>query len=455
MSIVERAAATIRRHRMLAGGETVLVAVSGGADSVALLHVLVALAPSLRLTLHVGHVDHQLRPGSSDDAAFVGDIATKLGVGVDVVLVDVPRSGSPEEAARRARYGALDAIATRIGATRLAVGHTAEDQAETVVIRLLQGAGPRGLAGIPPVRGRIIRPLIGTRRQEVLDRLRRDGIAWREDPSNEDRRFLRNRVRHDLMPQLAHVNPAIVEALGRTARLMRETIEAAERVALAELEAASAESGAIVLSLDRLRALPHTVAAEVLRQAAARLGSAAPLRAWAHRGLDRVLAAPPPPGGVRVGGVRVDVSGGRVRVARAARRGVRRRLLAVPGVTEIPEVGLAMHARVIDADGYTVPRTARAVAFDADGLRGPLVVRARARGDRFTPFAGRQRKLKDVLIDAKVPRWDRDAIPLVEVDGGIAWIAGVRRGDAAPVTGATRRVLELGLTALADGPADR
>jgi tRNA(Ile)-lysidine synthase len=455
MTLLERVAVTIRSHRMLAGGETVLVAVSGGADSVALLHVLIALAPSLGLRLHVGHVDHRLRPGSPEDAAFVRDIATKLGVGVEVAPVDVPRAGSPEEAARRARYGALHAIAGRIGATRLAVGHTAEDQAETVIMRLLQGAGPRGLAGIPPVRGTIIRPLIAARRQEILDWLRREGIAWREDPSNEDRRFLRNRVRHLLMPELAQVNPAIVEALGRTARLMRETTEAAERLAVAELEAASTDPGAIVLALDRFRALPHTVAAEVVRQAAVRLGSPEPLRAWAHRALDRVLASPSPHGGIRVGSVRVDVSGGRVRVARAARPGVRCRLLGVPGLTELREVGLAICARLIESEAYTVPRTAGTVALDADGLRGPLVVRRRARGDRFTPFGGHQRKLKDVLIDAKVPRWDRDAIPLVEVDGHIVWIAGVRRGDGAPVTAATRRVLELALTALADGPADR
>jgi tRNA(Ile)-lysidine synthase len=455
VDLIERAATSIRRHRMLAGGETVLVAVSGGADSVALLHALVALAPAFRLTLHVGHVDHRLRPTSSEDAAFVQDLAARLGLGVEVAVVEVRRSGSPEDAARRARYAALDTIADRIGAARVAVGHTADDQAETIVMRVTQGAGLRGLAGIPPVRGRVIRPLIEASRHEVLDLLGGQGIAWREDPSNEERRFLRNRVRHDILPSLAAVNSSIVAALGRTARLMRETLDIVERLAAAELEAATGGTDEVILSLDRLRAVPRTVAVEVLRQAAARAGSAGPLRAWAYRALSRALASPSPRGAVRVGGVRVEVSGARVRVAGAVRRAILPRPLAVPGVTELPEVQLAVHSRLLDAGGYTVPRMAQTVAFDADRLQAPLVVRGRRAGDRVAPFGGGERKLKRVLIDDKIPRWDRDAVPLLEAAGVIVWVAGLRRAAAAPVTPTTRRVLEVRLGPLADGRSRR
>src|SRR3989441_5038452 len=151
---------TIRRHAMLAGGETVLVAVSGGVDSVALLHLLLNLDPQWRLRLHVLHVDHQLRADSAVAADFVLALGTRLGVPVDVVTVTVDPHGSLEAAARAARYAALETCAARIGASRIALGHTADDQAETVLMRLVQGAGVRGLAGIPPLRGRIIRPLI-------------------------------------------------------------------------------------------------------------------------------------------------------------------------------------------------------------------------------------------------------------------------------------------------------
>ena len=157
---------------MLAGGETVLVAVSGGADSVALLHLLLGLASEWRLRLHVLHVDHQLRAGSAADADFVRKLGARLGVPVDVATVAVARQGSLEAAARAARYAALETCAERIGAARIAVGHTADDQAETVLMRLMQGAGVRGLSGIPPVRGPIIRPLIELRRSALEAELR-------------------------------------------------------------------------------------------------------------------------------------------------------------------------------------------------------------------------------------------------------------------------------------------
>ncbi len=154
MTLLERVERTIRRHAMLAGGESVLVAVSGGADSVALLHVLATLAPAWGLRLHVLHVDHGLRADSARDAEFVRRLGERLGIPVDVATVTVERRGSLEAAARAARYAALAACADRVGAARIALGHTADDQAETALMRVLQGAGLRGLAGIPPVRDR-------------------------------------------------------------------------------------------------------------------------------------------------------------------------------------------------------------------------------------------------------------------------------------------------------------
>src|SRR5438093_3130110 len=221
---------------MLAGGETVLVGVSGGADSVALLHLLIALAPAWRLRLHVLHVDHQLRRDSASDADFVRALGTRLGVPVDVATVTVDRRESPEAAARAARHAALDTWAARVGAQRIALGHTADDQAETVLMRLLQGAGVRGLAGIPPVRGRIIRPLIEARRTALEAELRRAELSWVEDPTNRDPKFLRNRIRHELLPLLADsYNPEVSTALARVATLARGTVAALDRAAAAEL----------------------------------------------------------------------------------------------------------------------------------------------------------------------------------------------------------------------------
>ncbi|HMH49375.1 MAG TPA: tRNA lysidine(34) synthetase TilS [Candidatus Acidoferrum sp.] len=437
---------------MLAGGETVLVAVSGGADSVALLHLLLTLSPEFALSLHVLHVDHGLRPDSDRDAAFVRQLAARLGVPAEVARVTVPPDGSLEAAARAERYAALDAHARRVGADRIAVGHTVDDQAETVLMRMMAGAGVRGLAGIPAVRGRVIRPLIEARRTDLVTLLQAAGLSWIEDPSNRDPRFLRNRIRHELMPVLrASYRPDIVATLERIARLCRNTVEAIERVASRELDRlAIADDDAIVLAHDALAGLPAQVAAEVLRQAAGRLGSRAPLRAWAHRGLARVLASPPPRRAFRLGGVVVEVSSGRVRLAASERASLPARELTVPGTVELPEIGRVVQARVVTAADYVVPRVAVRVAFDASRLPSRLIVRARRPGDRFAPFGGQgERRLKTFLIDEKIPRWERARLPLVEADGRILWVGGVRRGDAAPVTPRTDRVVELLLIPLA------
>jgi tRNA(Ile)-lysidine synthase len=447
---------TLRRHAMLAGGETVLVAVSGGADSVALLAVLTGLAPAWRLTLHALHVDHGLRPDSGRDAAHVRELGARLGVPVHVERVQVG-PGSVEAAARAARYAALETWAVRLGADRIAVGHTADDQAETVLMRVLGGAGVRGLAAIPPVRGRIIRPLIEVRRQALREALTAEGLDWLEDPSNRDPKFLRNRIRHELLPLLAAAYRAdVVPALADVARRSRETIDALDRAAAVELaRLASVATDALTLSRAALAALPAPVAAEALRQAAARFGSRAPLRAWAHRGLRRVLSSAPPRRPFRLGGVSIEVSGDRVRVGARPTVALAPRALPVPGRVELPEIGRVLEARLLPAAGYAVPRTPDRAAFDAAFVPPALTVRPRRPGDRFHAFGGGERRLKSLLIDAKVPRWDRLRLPVVEADGRILWLAGLRRGAAAPVTTTTREVVELCLIPLANDESGR
>lgn len=450
MRLTDAVEQTIRRHAMLAGGETVLVAVSGGADSVSLLAILTALAPAWRLTLHALHVDHGLRPDSARDGELVRALGARLGVPVDVERVQVG-PGSVEAAARAARYAALEAWADRLGAARIAIGHTVDDQAETVLMRVLGGAGVRGLAAIPPVRGRIIRPLIELRRQALREALAEAGLDWVEDPSNRDPKFLRNRIRHELLPLLAASYHAdVVPALAGVARLARESVQALDHAASLELaRLAVVEAGALTLPRAALATLPPPIAAEALRQAAARFGSRAPLRAWAHRGLRRVLATAPPRRPFRLGGVIVEVSGDRIRVGARPPQALTARALAVPGRVELPEIGRALQARLLTAAGYAVPRTADRVAFDAADLPRALGVRPRRRGDRFHAFGTGERRLKSLLIDAKVPRWDRARLPLVEANGRILWVAGVRRGAAAPITAATREIVELSLIVLA------
>ncbi len=254
----ERVRQAIRANRLLERGERVLIGVSGGPDSVALLHLLVGLKDDLRLRLAVAHVDHQLRPDSQDDAEFVAGLARRFGLPAAIVRRDVRRESearglSLEDRARRVRYAAFQEIATEQAATRLALAHTADDQAETVLMRLLRGAGLTGLAGIPMTRVlgdvtpppaasagggfapkaqalraaagggvTIIRPLLGVWREEVLGYLRQHRLSCRQDATNQDPRFLRNRIRHELLPLLEReYNPQLKRLLNQLAEQCR------------------------------------------------------------------------------------------------------------------------------------------------------------------------------------------------------------------------------------------
>ena len=433
---------------MLAGGETVLVGVSGGADSVALLHTLLAVRSRLSLTLHVLHVHHGLRPEADEEAAFVESLGRRLSVPVSVERVQVPSAPgeSLEAHARAERYAAFRKWAGALDASKIALAHTADDQAETVLMRLLEGAGPRGLAGIPPVRGRFIRPLIEVRRGELETELERAGLSWVEDPSNRDLKFLRNRIRHDLLPFLAGAyNPKITEALCRAAALARALVQDVEALARQELDRLSeVEEGGLVLSRAALRALQPGMGEEVLRQALISLGERGPLRAWAQRALRMPLQVDSPRP-IKLGGVWLEVSGDRVRLSRGKTEALPETSLPVPGSITLAEVALRLEAREFERPApYRPPVDPWTVAFDRGALPPVLTVRSRLPGDRFHPFgAPGAKRLKTFLIDAKIPRWRRDRLPLLLANGEIAWLVGVRRGAIAPVIAATRRIVEV------------
>lgn len=222
--LLGRVRRTIRERRLLPAGARVVVACSGGPDSAVLLDVLAKLAAELDLRLVAASVDHCLRPDSARDVGVAEALATRLGVPFRTLSVDVSRrEASLQASARRARYAALSALAAELGASAIAVGHTRDDQAETVLARLLRGAGPRGLAGIAPRRADgVVRPLVDCRRADVHAWAQREGLPVIRDPSNDDRRFLRVRIRHTILPALATEDPAIVDHLSDLADDMRD-----------------------------------------------------------------------------------------------------------------------------------------------------------------------------------------------------------------------------------------
>ena len=253
--------ATCRARRLLGPNEGVMVALSGGPDSTALLACLAALRDTGACgRVSACHVDHQLRAGSGADAVACEELCARLGVPLERVAVSV-QPGNVQGMARRARYAALRAAAARAGAARLATGHTRSDQAETVILRLVSGAGARGLAGIPPRRGMIVRPLIDRSRAEVVAYLRERGLPWLEDPTNASPRFDRNRARRDVLPALEALRPGAEAALARAADLLRADERALERLARALVP-----SGAREASVDALASAPEAVTARAVRR---------------------------------------------------------------------------------------------------------------------------------------------------------------------------------------------
>lgn len=448
----------ILQEHLLRAGDRVVVACSGGPDSLALLHILWRLRPELGIELAAAHVDHQLRGTAGQaDACFVREFCAALGVPCSVAVVDVPAcvraSGkSVEEAARELRYRCLHRAAARYGPlTKIAVGHNLDDQAETVLLHLLRGAASRGLAGMMPCTpDGIIRPLLAVPRRDIEAYCREQGLTPRDDATNRDTTYTRNKVRLELLPLLRQrFNPHISRLLAQTAQVLRDEHDyiaaMAQRVSPVMLRR---QNDGFALDLTRWRRLPAALQREVLRLAISKIVPS--LKGITFKHVETLLAMG------RQNGVRYSVLPGPVYVTAAYGR----LLLAPRPVTAaaLPAGGvpLAVPGVVPLAGGLTVTAavTARPPAgrdrnravLDYDAVVPPLLVRSRQPGDRFTPLgAPGRKKLQDFFVDAKVPREQRDAVPLVCDQRGIVWVGGWRPAERVRVTAATRRFLLLQL----------
>ncbi len=456
---VQRVQEIIQDHRMLEVGQTVLVAVSGGADSMALLHSLWRLREPLALQLYVAHLNHQMRPNAAEDANFVETVARNLGLRCICDTQDVPtyrrqHKLSPEDAARRVRYAFLRATATHLRADRIAIGHTADDQAETVLLHLLRGSGLRGLCGIPPVRGAIVRPLLHVSRTDILDYLQMHRLLFREDPSNTQRRYSRNRLRLDILPALRqHFNPRLSHTLSRTAQLLAEDEAALQAMAHQHFLAArkATTSGAIALQNAVLMSLPLALQRRVFRQALTEvMGDLHGITASHIASIVALMRS-------KVGNQRLTLPRGVVverqyDVVLIDRQASTTVLhvdipLLVPGVCRVEALGVTITSAQIPRPALAGPFPSGDVTWlDAESVGQDVRVRTRRSGDRLHPLgSGYAKKLKTFLIDAKIPQVLRDRLPLVVTRRGIAWVAGVRPAEWAKVTSTTRTILRLQL----------
>ncbi len=455
---------TVRRQRLFEPGQRLLVGVSGGPDSTALLALLVRLAPSWHLTLTAVHVNYRLRGSESDgDEAFVADRCRDWGVPLVIrrpVLAKRPKQSSIQALARDARYAVMKEAAEEVGVDRILVGHTADDQAETILMWMLRGSGVSGLAGMPYVReGTIVRPLLSSTRKEILDFLIEEGVPYRRDSSNDSGRYRRNRIRHELIPVITRLAPAALRALQSQADLLRADDEFLEQVVAERWPSVVIHEEGRKVRVDRTRlsAMPVALQRRVVRRLLrlydpeGRAASARNvedvrrlsrdgepqarlmLRRVTVRCADRWLLLSPKPGGAR--GTDYNVSASRFVLP-----------VTVPSTVTWGGTGRRFQVQTMDrrqADGLLKHRSTRQAFFDADLVKEPLVLRSWQAGDRFYPsgMGGKRKKLQDLFTDLKIARSERMEIPVLECSRGILWVAGVRQDDRFLVRENTERCL--------------
>jgi tRNA(Ile)-lysidine synthase len=430
---------TIRKYGMLAGGEHVLVAVSGGADSAALLLCLHSLLSEFRLTLTVAHLNHKIRGAEADaDEDFVRTMSAGLGLPFISETIDIKQQAqiqkqNIEELARHVRYDFLRRAAKQAGAQKIAVGHNLNDQAETALFRFIRGSGIEGLSAIHPVvDGLVIRPLLECSRDSILSYLKHTKASYRDDSSNRDFRHTRNRIRQELLPYLEkHFNPQLIATLAREAHMARETWSFIESQA-SELfkEIHSRTENSISINLEKLRKAHSALQKQVLRQALKECTGT--LRGIASAHIDSLLSL-----------CQADRSGARIELPHGC-IGMRQfdeivllnqplppsrffqYELGIPGRCLVAEIGsVFVSGSGAAPDLQTMKTKCSTHAFlEPSSLPSSLTIRSRIPGDRYGGQG--HRKVKKMLIENKIPLTQRSFLPMIVAGAGVIWIPGFR-----------------------------
>ncbi len=478
-TLEQRVLRFIREQHLVSGQQKLVVAVSGGPDSVCLFHILVNLREELGITLHVAHLNHQLRGAESEaDARYVADLARRLNTPATIEQRDVKayqarQRLSLEEAAREVRYTFLAQVADSIGADRAAVGHTVDDHIETILMHLIRGTGTRGLRGLQPSSQwqsvgnslTIIRPLLQISRQETEGYCQQHQLVPRFDASNLSLSPLRNRIRQQLLPLLQSYNPQVAEALLRTAHIATDDLAFLDKeISRLWGKVAQEQENTIILDKERFGQLPPALKRHLLRASIEKLiGN---LKDIETRHIEEIMATLNKPAGKRIslpegltflveydkyllGSDPAALSPFPILEAKFA--------LKIPGETQLP--GWCIEATIIDqkeavkkdedltpsrgsVKGVRLIDNDFIAYFDLDKAGNKLTVRTRKPGDRFQPLGMSQpKKLNEFMIDSKIPQAWRERIPVVCSPKHILWVVGWRIDEQAKVTQDTRQVL--------------
>lgn len=430
---------------MIAAGDGVIAAVSGGPDSTALLYSLNMIRDEYGLGLYVWHLDHSLRPESGEEADHVRSLASDLGLPCTIDKRDVKAYAkkmriSVQEAGRELRYELLERECQKQGAAKIAIGHNADDCVETFFINLMRGSGIAGLGGIPPVSGRVIRPLIECDRSMIIEFLSAHRLQYSTDRSNADKRYLRNRIRLELIPVLKAFNPTVTDRITTTMSLLRDEEAWLAALSLEMFEKiADLNKGEVRISCARLAQSPLALKRRILRLAVAALtgsvldidfavvqsiidktleggGSTNLLGGGCAMiiGSDLVLASPKEP----FGSMFINAGGGEAQIDRTI-----------------------ISVRIASAAAADLPLEKGELLVDADKIDWPLEIRSRRRGDWFIPLGMKgKKKLSDFFIDEKIPRHRRDYVPVFADKSKVAAIGNLRIDERVKVTDKTKKV---------------
>ena len=450
----------ISQHTMIEDEETVLIAVSGGADSLALLYGLYTLHTHLNCHLHVVHLNHGLRKDAAADAEFVQEHAGRLGLPITVHTVDLNCLNkqwklSVETAGRKARYEFYESVCTQTGATKVALGHHQDDSAETVLLNLIRGVGSAGLKGIEPIRdGKYIRPLLRFNRTEIETFLASIDIIPRQDSTNKDTHFLRNRIRHELIPLLENkYNPNIRIGLSRTVEIIGAESAFLDEMTREAFEVSKLEvSQSKHITLDRTKFLHNHIVLQrrIIRHSISQIIGHVSDFTFEHcNAILNIINSEKP-------NAEISIPNG-LHFRRAYQHLIFESthvdtedftcLINVPGETYIPELDVEIKTEIYDVpqEGVSIlPDGTHEALFDYDAIQLPLTVRNRQKGDRFQPYGMEgTKKIKDYLMDTKVPLSERDRIPMLICRNDIIWVIGYTTHERYKVHHQTKRVLHL------------
>jgi len=444
---------TIYNFGLLENGDSVLVALSGGPDSVALLHLLYGLKDKYSIKLAAAHLDHGIRKESSKDREFCRQLCRSLDIKFhskrsNVGVLAAKSKTSLEETGREARYAYLNLLADKYRYDRIATGHTADDNVETVIFNLARGCGLSGLSGIPPKRGRIIRPLIEIRKQDILRWLDAHDIDYRIDKTNRSLRYARNRIRARIVPELERLNRSASENITRLTRNISEEVEFIDSVASKAFKECLLKAGnsKIVLDLGKIKGYDKKLRKKLVVEAYRRLGNgfyrpSLEVLSGAVGVIDRKSGAKSPLGS----GIWIEKSKYYLSIFR---KGIQRGQvkLKIPGTTKIPSSDLFLKSEVLERREVRKLKTDPAQAFLDRALVAGGTIRFWKSGDRIRPFGMRGRRLlSDVFSDRGVPSSERREIPLLTSKGEIAWIAGIMISDDFKVGPDTKKILSVRL----------